>query len=81
MSKYELCPRCGTMIDENIHECKGINMRQRTVEELEQLPLAVILDDELPILVNGCKNMLDMDLVKLVVTARGLESKFPELYV
>lgn len=53
----------------------------RTLDELINLPIAVILDEELSILVEGCKGSLDMDLIKLVVKGRGLEDKFPELMI
>lgn len=53
----------------------------RTLEELINLPLAVILDDELGVLVDGCKDRLDMELVALVIKGRGLEDKFPELMI
>lgn len=53
----------------------------RTLEELINLPLAVILDDELGVLVDGCKDKLDMELVTLVIKGRGLEDKFPELMI
>lgn len=53
----------------------------RTLEELVNLPLAVILDDELGVLVDGCKDRLDMELVTLVIKGRGLEDKFPELMI
>ena len=53
----------------------------RTLEELINLPLAVILDDELGVLVDGCKDRLDMELVTLVIKGRGLEDKFPELMI
>ena len=53
----------------------------RTLDELVNLPIAVILDEELSILVEGCKGRLDMDLIKLVVKGRGLEGKFPELMI
>jgi hypothetical protein len=53
----------------------------RSLEELINLPLAVILDEELPILVQGCKEVLDMELMKVVVKGRGLEDRFPELMI
>jgi hypothetical protein len=58
----------------------GVNMT-RSLEELINLPLAVILDEELPILVQGCKEVLDMELMKVVIKGRGLEDKFPELMI
>lgn len=53
----------------------------RTLEELTNLPLAVILDEELSVLVEGCKDRLDMELVTLIIKGRGLEDKFPELMI
>lgn len=53
----------------------------RTLDELINLPIAVILDDELQVLIDGCRGRLDMDLIKLIVKGRGLEDKFPELMI
>ena len=53
----------------------------RTFEELVNLPLAVILDSELPTLVENCRGELDMELITLVIKGRGLEDKFPELMI
>lgn len=84
MSVHTLCSRCGTITKEDEwHECaKGENMR-RSIEELEQLPIAVILDDELGVLVNSCKdwNGVDAQVLKLVIEQRGLRDNYPELYV
>ena len=81
---YYLCDRCGAMIkQDDWHECgKGKSMR-RSKEELEQLPIAVILDDELGVLVDSCKkgDGLDARLLKLVIEGRGLKDKFPEMFI
>lgn len=83
-NEYCLCSRCGTIVKEDEwHECiKGESMR-RSVEELEQLPIAVILDDELGVLVKSCKdwNGVDAQVLKLVIEQRGLRDSYPELYV
>ena len=84
MSKYKLCSRCGAMIKQDEwHECtKGAYMK-RSIEELEKLPIAVILDDELGVLVESCKdwNGVDAKLLKLVIDQRGLRDVYPELYI
>ena len=81
---YYLCDRCGTMIKQDEwHECaKGESMR-RSVEELEKLPIAVILDDELGVLVDSCKkgDGLDARLLRVVIEGRGLKDKFPEMFI
>ena len=81
---YYLCDRCGVMVKQDEwHECaKGESMR-RSKEELEQLPIAVILDDELGILVESCKNGdgLDARLLQVVIEGRGLKDKFPEMFI
>lgn len=83
-NEYCLCSRCGAMIKQDEwHECiKGESMR-RSVEELEQLPIAVILDDELGVLVKSCKdwNGLDAQVLKMVIEQRGLRDSYPELYI
>ena len=56
-------------------------VRIRSMEELLKLPIAVILDEELGVLINDTKSELDMDLIKLVVEGRGLKEVYPELYV
>lgn len=53
----------------------------RTIEELMKLPIAVILDEELVVLTQECKTELDMELIKVIVKGRGIEDKFPELWI
>lgn len=83
-NKYCLCPRCGTIVKEDEwHECAEGKSMRRSVEELEQLPIAVILDDELGVLVKSCKdwNGLDAQVLKMVIEQRGLRDSYPELYI
>ena len=81
---YYLCDRCGVMIKQDEwHECAEGKSMKRSVEELEQLPIAVILDDELGVLVESCKdwNGLDAQVLKMVIDQRGLKDSYPELYI
>lgn len=81
---YYLCDRCGTMVKQDEwHECNKGKSMKRSVEELEQLPIAVILDDELGMLVESCKdwNGLDAQVLKMVIDQRGLKDNYPELYI
>ena len=91
-NEYVMCPRCGQAVErDGVHECvdrseytyEGGYSKMRSVEELEKLPIAVILDDELGVLVNGCKNGtgLDARLLSIVIEGRGLKDRFPEMFV
>lgn len=91
LNEYTMCARCGQAVErDSVHECvdkseytsKGYNMK-RSIEELEKLPIAVILDDELGVLVANCKkdNDLDYNLLKIIVEGRGLKDKFPEMFI
>lgn len=53
----------------------------RSKDELVNLPIAVILDDELEVLVKEASDEVDMELVQMVVKMRGLEGRFPELMI
>ena len=53
----------------------------RSIEELMKLPIAVILDDELDVLIKNHKSELGLELLVLIVKGRGLEDKYPELWI
>ena len=52
----------------------------RTVEELRELPIAVILDTELGLLVNDAREE-EMELLRLIIKERGLEEMYPEVVI
>lgn len=54
----------------------------RSLEELKGLPLAVVLDHELPVLFEYCRESEWMtSLMAMVLKGRGLDGKYPEWFI
>lgn len=54
----------------------------RSLEELKEIPMAVILDHELPVLFEYCKETQMMtDMMAMILKGRGLEDRYPEWFI
>lgn len=54
----------------------------RSLEELKEVPMAVVLDHELPVLFEYFRESEWMtSLMAMVLKGRGLEDKYPEWFV